>query len=156
MAGTKQGIKDWIHTGKVFVDGLEFERLTHPSFPEYSLRLSTPQSEAFCDKDVKQHSGYLDISDSKHLGSSSSSREASPRMTLSSSGSTAVPVAPLSTGCSLSLVLAVSPMRAARSRTTPTREQQGQLSLPRPAVDVGYSYSDNDQVNNSPAAAEDV
>ena len=33
MNGAKKSVKDWAHTGKVFVDGLEFERLTHPSFP---------------------------------------------------------------------------------------------------------------------------
>ena len=40
------------------------ELLTHPSFADYQMRLTEPK---LCDPDVKQYSGYLDISDEKHL-----------------------------------------------------------------------------------------
>lgn len=157
IAGTKQGIKDWIHTGKVFVDGLEFERLTHPSFPEYSLRLNTQQSEAFCDKDVVQHSGYLDISDSKHLWfiffESRSNPKDDPVVLWLNGGP----------GCSSStgLLFELGPCRvtdeghSVKNNPHSWNNKANLLFLDQP-VDVGYSYSDNDSVNNSPAAAEDV
>lgn len=40
------------------------ERFRHASFPGYQIRLKKPQ---LCDPTVKQYSGYLDISDDKHL-----------------------------------------------------------------------------------------
>ena len=40
------------------------ELLTHHDFPEYKIRVTSPQ---LCDPSVKQYSGYLDISDDKHL-----------------------------------------------------------------------------------------
>lgn len=40
------------------------ELVTHPSFRDYQLRVTDPE---LCDNTVKQHSGYLDISDGKHL-----------------------------------------------------------------------------------------
>ena len=156
IAGTKHGVKDWIHTGQVFVDGLEFERLTHPAFPEYSLRLNA-QSESFCDKDVVQHSGYLDISDSKHLWfiffESRSNPKEDPVVLWLNGGP----------GCSSStgLLFELGPCNVADEGRSTKRNphswnsKANLLFLDQP-VDVGYSYSDNDQVNNSPAAAEDV
>jgi cathepsin A (carboxypeptidase C) len=49
--------------------------LSHPAHPEYKLRITsrTPSSvhkskdPQMCDPDVKQISGYLDISNEKHL-----------------------------------------------------------------------------------------
>lgn len=38
--------------------------LTHPAFPLHRLRVVEP---GICDPTVKQLSGYLDISDTKHL-----------------------------------------------------------------------------------------
>lgn len=40
------------------------EHVTSSSFSEYQLRLVQP---SLCDPSVKQYSGYLDISDGKHL-----------------------------------------------------------------------------------------
>lgn len=40
------------------------ELVTHPAFADYQLRVTDPH---LCDPAVKQHSGYLDISDGKHL-----------------------------------------------------------------------------------------
>lgn len=40
------------------------ELLTHPSFKDYQLRTTQPD---LCDPHVQQYSGYLDISDEKHL-----------------------------------------------------------------------------------------
>ena len=38
--------------------------LTHPEFPLHRLRVVQPN---LCDSNVKQYSGYLDISETKHL-----------------------------------------------------------------------------------------
>lgn len=43
----------------------EFEVTTIDALPEHSLRVKEPQG--LCDTTVKQRSGYLDISDSRHL-----------------------------------------------------------------------------------------
>ena len=40
------------------------ELVTHPVFTDYQLRVRDPE---LCDPSVKQHSGYLDITDGKHL-----------------------------------------------------------------------------------------
>ena len=38
--------------------------LTHPEFPLHRLRVVEP---TLCDPNVRQYSGYLDISETKHL-----------------------------------------------------------------------------------------
>lgn len=40
------------------------EYVTHPTFTNYNLRVTEPK---LCDTTVKQHSGYLDIAEDKHL-----------------------------------------------------------------------------------------
>lgn len=40
------------------------EIATNPAFPDYQLRITQPR---LCDPSVQQYSGYLDISDGKHL-----------------------------------------------------------------------------------------
>jgi cathepsin A (carboxypeptidase C) len=40
------------------------ELFTHPSFASYRLRITEP---TICDSQVKQYSGYLDITTGKHL-----------------------------------------------------------------------------------------
>lgn len=156
MTGVQSKAHGWIQTGKVVVDGMEFERMIHPSFPEYSLRLST-QSKPFCDKDVVQHSGYLDISETKHLWfiffESRSKPKDDPVVLWLNGGP----------GCSSStgLLFELGPCRVTdEGRSTKNNphswnNKANLLFLDQP-VDVGYSYSENDEVNNTPAAAEDV
>jgi carboxypeptidase C (cathepsin A) len=43
----------------------EVERITMAEFPEYAIRVRSP--EGLCDPTVRQYSGYLDISETKHL-----------------------------------------------------------------------------------------
>ena len=38
--------------------------VTHPAFEDYQLRITEPR---LCDPTVKQYSGYLDITNGKHL-----------------------------------------------------------------------------------------
>lgn len=35
------------------------------SLPDYDIRIQTPKN--LCDQDVKQYSGYLDVSNKKHV-----------------------------------------------------------------------------------------
>lgn len=42
------------------------EQVTHASFSKHSLRVTEPD-RSICDPDVKQHTGFLDIADDKHL-----------------------------------------------------------------------------------------
>ncbi|KAL4068599.1 Alpha/Beta hydrolase protein [Scleroderma yunnanense] len=55
-----------IPTGQAFVqhDGIFYELVRHPEFPDHQLRITEP---SLCDPSVKQYSGYLDITDDKHL-----------------------------------------------------------------------------------------
>lgn len=41
------------------------ERITMDEFPQYAIRVRSP--EGLCDPTVRQYSGYLDISETKHL-----------------------------------------------------------------------------------------
>lgn len=43
---------------------ITYEMIQHEKFPDYRMRLRRPQ---LCDPDVLQYSGYLDISEDKHL-----------------------------------------------------------------------------------------
>lgn len=52
------------HDGQKNQDG--YERVSLLSFSDHSLRVSTKKS-TLCDPDVKQHTGYLDVTDGKHL-----------------------------------------------------------------------------------------
>ncbi|KAH9922311.1 peptidase S10 serine carboxypeptidase [Epithele typhae] len=45
-------------------EGALYEQFAHPGFANYRLRLAQP---SICDPTVKQYSGYLDISDTRHL-----------------------------------------------------------------------------------------
>jgi len=80
---TKSNLDKWFHAGREWIkqDGMlcEFYRwnmtfalltkvvdeyVSNPAFADYSLRVAEPK---LCDPSVKQHSGYLDIADDKHL-----------------------------------------------------------------------------------------
>ncbi|KAK7695137.1 hypothetical protein QCA50_002327 [Cerrena zonata] len=153
----KETLDKWADEGREFVkqDGLVYELVTHSAFQDYQLRVTDPD---LCDPTVKQHSGYLDITDGKHLFfwffESRTAPEDAP-LTLWLNGGP---------GCSsiAGLLFENGPCRVTDEgkSTTPFEHSWNKNSniifLDQP-VDVGYSYStDGTTVNTSPVAAEDV
>ncbi|KAI0688090.1 peptidase S10, serine carboxypeptidase [Cytidiella melzeri] len=127
----------------------------HPAFEDYQLRVRDPE---LCDTSVKQHSGYLDISDGKHLFfwffESRNSPEKAP-LTLWLNGGP---------GCSsiTGLLFELGPCSIADEGKNTTFNpyswtlHSNVIFLDQP-VNVGYSYSDDGStVDTSPVAAEDV
>ncbi|CAO1629228.1 unnamed protein product [Jaminaea pallidilutea] len=151
-------VNGWAKTAKVWVDGVEYDKFVHTSFPDYSLRVTASSNGTLCDSSVKQHSGYLDISDTKHLWFvmfESRNNPAKDPVQLWLNGGP---------GCSSStgLLFELGPCSIAdggeRVVNNPNswNNNANLLFLDQP-VNVGYSYSDDgDNVNNSPVAAEDV
>ncbi|KAG1730348.1 Alpha/Beta hydrolase protein [Suillus lakei] len=62
----EERVHQWFEDGKQFIKqhGLTYELVQHPHFGDYKLRVTEPK---LCDPSVKQYSGYLDITDDKHL-----------------------------------------------------------------------------------------
>lgn len=147
----------WIKEADVFVGGTQYNRLTHPSFPEYALRVSTAANSSICDSSVKTHSGYFDISDDKHLFFAFFEARHNPKN------------APLALwlnggpGCSSStgLLFELGPCRIANGGENVENNpyswtnKANMIFLDQPAG-VGYSYTEGGGVNNTPVAAEDV
>ncbi|KAH7339033.1 serine carboxypeptidase [Rhizoctonia solani] len=149
-------IQEWSVGNTEFVkqDDIVYERFRHASFPGYQIRVKKPQ---LCDPNVKQYSGYLDIDDDKHLFFWFFESRANPAK------------APLvlwlngGPGCSSStgLLFELGPCNIANDGQNTTYNKYSwnthanMLFLDQP-INVGYSYSKNGGVNNSPVAAEDV
>lgn len=156
IKSARKSANEWINAGKVWAEGIEYDRVLHPAFPEYTLRLSTSDKQ-LCDPNVKQHSGYLDISDTKHLFfwffESRSKPKDDPLVLWLNGGP----------GCSSStgLLFELGPCNIAKNGTTTEpnphswNSNTNMIFLDQP-VEVGYSYADGESINNTPAAAEDV
>ncbi|KNF03737.1 hypothetical protein PSTG_03259 [Puccinia striiformis f. sp. tritici PST-78] len=138
-------------------NGVEFERITMNEFPEYAIRVRSP--EGLCDPTVRQYSGYLDISETKHLFFwffESRDRPESDPVVLWLNGGP---------GCSSStgLLFELGPcnVRNKGESTEPNphgwNQQANLLFLDQP-VNVGYSYAkgSSDSVSDSITAAKDV
>ncbi|EIW77065.1 peptidase S10 serine carboxypeptidase [Coniophora puteana RWD-64-598 SS2] len=150
-------VHKWSEAGKEFVhqNGVTYELVQHPHFKNYKLRVTEP---TLCDASVKQYSGYLDISDSKHLFfwffESRVSPETAPLVMWLNGGP----------GCSSStgLLMELGPCAIAdEGKNTTVNEHSwnthaNMVFLDQP-VDVGFSYTDNgESVNNSEDAGIDV
>ncbi|PAV19070.1 serine carboxypeptidase [Pyrrhoderma noxium] len=135
--------------------GITYELLKSEKFREHQLRVAEPE---ICDPDVQQYSGYLDVSDGKHLFfwffESRSAPEDAPLILWLNGGP----------GCSSStgLLFELGPCRIDNEGRDVTYNPHSWNSnaniifLDQP-VNVGYSYSDDgSSVNTSPVAGEDV
>lgn len=131
----------------------------HPAFPTYQLRVTDQRNDtAFCDPDVKQISGYLDIREGAHLWFilfESRSRPQTDPLVLWLNGG---PGCSSSTGMLFELgpcsIVKGSDKLAYNKHAWNSRANL--LFLDQP-LQVGYSYSDTGEVvDNSPASAEDV
>lgn len=167
----------FIVEGQTKVSNVVYDRIVHPLFPEYALRITSdaggidnlpPDTKkavleakgagAFCDPDVKSVSGYLDVSESRHLWFiffESRNKPGSDPLVLWLNGGP---------GCSSStgLLFELGPCRIANATATEYNPNSwtnvaNMIFLDQPATGVGYSYSDESGViNNTPEAAEDV
>ncbi|KAI0094232.1 Alpha/Beta hydrolase protein [Irpex rosettiformis] len=154
---SKYKVEQWVEGGKEFVKQYDmvYELVKHPEFKDYQLRVKDPE---LCDTTVKQHSGYLDITDGKHLFfwffEARNSPEKAP-LTLWLNGGP---------GCSsiTGLLFELGPCSIADEGKNTTfnpyswTTHSNVIFLDQP-INVGYSYSDDGStVNTSPVAAEDV
>lgn len=138
-------------------NGIDFERITLTEFPEYAIRLKSP--EGLCDPSVRQYSGYLDITETKHLFfwffESRHQPQSDPLVLWLNGGP----------GCSSStgLLFELGPcnIKHEGKSTEPNphswNQRANMLFLDQP-VNVGYSYADDrsDSVSDSITAAQDV
>ncbi|WVQ81660.1 hypothetical protein IAT38_003785 [Cryptococcus sp. DSM 104549] len=143
-----------ISVESVSENGIEYLALSHPSFPLHRLRVVKP---TLCDPTVHQLSGYLDISSTRHLFfwfQESRSKPADDPLVLWLNGG---PGCSSTTG--LLFELGGCNIKDKGENTTfnefSWNEEANVLYLDQP-IGVGYSYADEGEVNNSPAAAEDV
>jgi len=150
-------VEQWAHDGKEFIkqSGVTYELVTHTAFSEYRLRVTEP---SLCDPTVKQYSGYLDITNGKHLFfwffESRNSPETADFIYWANGGP----------GCSSTtgLLFELGPCRIAEDGKNTTYNPHSWntnaniLFLDQP-VAVGYSYADDgSKIDRSSAAGEDV
>ena len=134
------------------------QKLAHPAFPGYQLRVSTEDRKSFCDPDVTQISGYVDIREGAHLWfilyESRSSPKTDPLVLWLNGGP----------GCSSStgMLFELGPCNIADEgerveyNEHAWNSKANLLFLDQP-LDVGYSYSDTGEtIDNSVKSAEDV
>lgn len=148
----------WTKQAKVWVDGIEYDRFVHSSFPQYALRINTASNATQCDRSVKQHSGYLDISETRHLWFALFESRRDPAKDPLQLWLNGGPGCSSSTG----LLFELGPCTIADEGNSVVNNphswsnKANLLFLDQP-VNVGYSYSDgSDEVSNSHVAAEDV
>ncbi|KAG0698708.1 Alpha/Beta hydrolase protein [Suillus ampliporus] len=153
----KEKVHQWFEDGKQFIEqhGLTYELVQNPHFSDYKLRITEPK---LCDPSVKQYSGYLDITDDKHLFfwffESRTSPEEAPLVMWLNGGP----------GCSSStgLLFELGPCSISGEGANTTHNphswnaHSNMIFLDQP-INVGYSYSeDGSTVNTSPVAGKDV
>ncbi|KIR28366.1 cathepsin A (carboxypeptidase C) [Cryptococcus deuterogattii 99/473] len=150
----QDGLDQELKVENIDKDGIEYLALSHPAFPLHRLRVVKPE---LCDSSVKQLSGYLDISETRHLffwfQESRQSPDEDPLVLWLNGG----PGCSSTTG--LLFELGGCNIRDKGENTTFNEYSWNSIAnvlyLDQP-IGVGYSYADEGEVNNSPAAAEDV
>jgi len=147
-----------VHAGRVLVGDQSFEKFVHKAFPTYALRINTVQDTALCGSDKVKHTGYLDISDSRHLWftyfESRNSPEKDPLVLWLNGG----PGCSSSTGLLFELgpCLIADGGEGVKENKHSWTNNANIIFLDQP-VEVGYSYSDDgSSVNNSQDSAADV
>jgi cathepsin A (carboxypeptidase C) len=152
-----------LHETSVVIDGLKYQKLVHPAFPEYALRINQESQTTSCDPDVKSYSGYLDIGHDKHLWFAFFESR-SRKFAADKSKEPIVMWLNGGPGCSSTtgwLMEGVGPCTIAKNGTAVKSNkfswtnQASVFFLDQP-VNVGYSYSDSGSVNNTPDSASDV
>ncbi|XAO25236.1 hypothetical protein I312_104051 [Cryptococcus bacillisporus CA1280] len=152
--GIQDGLDQELKVENIDKDGIEYLALSHPAFPLHRLRVVKPE---LCDSSVKQLSGYLDISETRHLffwfQESRQNPDVDPLVLWLNGG----PGCSSTTG--LLFELGGCNIRDKGENTTFNEYSWNSIAnvlyLDQP-IGVGYSYADEGEVNNSPAAAEDV
>ncbi|KAG8835541.1 hypothetical protein FRB91_001338 [Serendipita sp. 411] len=147
----------------VETNGVRYEQIRLASLQDHSLRISSTKS-TLCDPKVKQHSGYLDVTDGKHLFFWYFEARENPKdkpLVLWLNGGP---------GCSSStgLLFELGPCSIRYNTSAPNAfpytevnpyswtNHANMIFLDQP-TNVGFSYSsDGSTVNTSPVAAQDV
>ncbi|KAH9067022.1 serine carboxypeptidase [Lactarius deliciosus] len=136
-------------------NGLVFELVKHSAFPDHQLRIREPD---LCDPSVQQYSGYLDVTEGKHLFfwffESRSNPSKDPLVLWLNGG----PGCSSSTGLLFELGPCLITDKGRNTTFNPHswNERANIIFLDQP-VGVGYSYSsDRSTISTSPAAALDV
>ncbi|KAH9172463.1 Alpha/Beta hydrolase protein [Lactarius sanguifluus] len=150
-------VETWSEEGREFMkqNGLVFELVKHSAFPTHQLRIREPN---LCEPSVQQYSGYLDVTEGKHLFfwffESRSNPSKDPLVLWLNGGP----------GCSssLGLLFELGPCLVTDKGRNTTfnphswNERANIIFLDQP-VNVGYSYSsDGSTISTSPTAALDV
>ncbi|EEB95708.1 hypothetical protein MPER_05281, partial [Moniliophthora perniciosa FA553] len=154
----KANMQKWLHDGKEYImqNDLLYELVSHPSFSEYQLLVTEPK---LCDPKVKQYSGYLDISRTKHLFfwffEARNSPENAPVILWQNGG-------PGCASSGMGLLYELGPCNIANHGFNTTlnpyswNNNANVIFLDQP-VEVGFSYDeDGVTVDTSPAGAKDV
>ncbi|KDN39349.1 hypothetical protein RSAG8_08866, partial [Rhizoctonia solani AG-8 WAC10335] len=135
-------------------NGAQFEHFSHPTLPDYKLRIKSPK---LCDPSVKQYSGYFDVSEDKHLFfwffEARDNPESAPVAIWLNGG----PGCSSSTG--LFIELGPCAIVEAGNNTTINKwswnTNVNMLFIDQPAG-VGYSYTTGPTMTNSSDAAADM
>lgn len=138
-------------------------KLVHPAFPNHALRISTSSDATPCDPDVKSYTGYLDVGQDKHFWFAFF--ESRARKTAQDKSKEPIVMwlngGP---GCSSStgwLMEGVGPCTIDKNGTSTKYNEHSWTNkasvffLDQP-VNVGFSYSESGDVNNTPDGADDV
>jgi cathepsin A (carboxypeptidase C) len=155
--------KDVLRESSMVLNGVQYQRLVHPAFPQYALRVAKESQTKSCDPDVDSYTGYLDIGQDKHLWFAFFESR-SRKLAADKSQEPIVMWLNGGPGCSSStgwLMEGVGPCTIDKNGTATKYNEHSWTNkasvffLDQP-VNVGFSYSESGDVNNTPDGADDV